>query len=247
MPALPTLAQHPQPDLASACRASSRGRTPKEPRCKKQSLIWDRLFKFPQMDFEMAIWEMTSLLIAPKKVFKSIYYHVSGLDYPNWPSNYADHVIGPRNVSLLIPGSTPCLDRTCTYNYGNASYHCPNRALLTFEQKPRTHGTGLIRHSPTYYHSSSSSQPSHGALLIRRASAQSCASPSSSSSYISLARHCLSQQLDTLSSDVYSVRTELPPLWLVCGAPVAEDEVPLRACLRSQERRSNWNLDIVLT
>ncbi|KAJ5053582.1 hypothetical protein NUH16_010655 [Penicillium rubens] len=27
------------------------------------------------MDFEMAIWEMTSLLIAPKKVFKSIYYH----------------------------------------------------------------------------------------------------------------------------------------------------------------------------
>ncbi|KAH8428929.1 unc-50 family protein [Aspergillus melleus] len=33
------------------------------------------MFKFPQMDFEMAIWEMTSLLIAPKKVFKSIYYH----------------------------------------------------------------------------------------------------------------------------------------------------------------------------
>ena len=34
------------------------------------------MFKFPQMDFEMAIWEMTSLLIAPKKVFRSIYYHV---------------------------------------------------------------------------------------------------------------------------------------------------------------------------
>lgn len=41
--------------------------------------IVNRLFKFPQMDFEMAIWEMTSLLIAPKKVFKSIYYHVSRL------------------------------------------------------------------------------------------------------------------------------------------------------------------------
>ncbi|MCJ1337155.1 hypothetical protein MMC09_002434 [Bachmanniomyces sp. S44760] len=27
------------------------------------------------MDFEMAIWEMTHLLIAPKKVFKSMYYH----------------------------------------------------------------------------------------------------------------------------------------------------------------------------
>ena len=28
------------------------------------------------MDFEMAIWEMTHLIIAPKKVFRSIYYHV---------------------------------------------------------------------------------------------------------------------------------------------------------------------------
>lgn len=41
-----------------------------------------RLFKFPQMDFEMAIWEMTSLLIAPKKVFRSIYYHVRPLCTP---------------------------------------------------------------------------------------------------------------------------------------------------------------------
>ena len=38
--------------------------------------LHERLFKFTQMDFEMAIWEMTSLLIAPKKVFRSIYYHV---------------------------------------------------------------------------------------------------------------------------------------------------------------------------
>lgn len=37
--------------------------------------FFKRLFKFPQMDFEMATWEMTSLLIAPKKVFRSIYYH----------------------------------------------------------------------------------------------------------------------------------------------------------------------------
>lgn len=35
-----------------------------------------RLLKFPQMDFEMAVWEMTHLIIAPKKVFRSIYYHV---------------------------------------------------------------------------------------------------------------------------------------------------------------------------
>ena len=41
-----------------------------------RQILRQRLFKFPQMDFEMAIWEMTSLLIAPKKVFRSIYYHV---------------------------------------------------------------------------------------------------------------------------------------------------------------------------
>lgn len=39
-----------------------------------EMLIHCRLFKFPQMDFETAVWEMTQLLIAPKKVFKSIYY-----------------------------------------------------------------------------------------------------------------------------------------------------------------------------
>ncbi|KAF2201529.1 UNC-50 [Delitschia confertaspora ATCC 74209] len=37
--------------------------------------FFKRLFKFPQMDFEMAIWEMINLIIAPKKVFRSIYYH----------------------------------------------------------------------------------------------------------------------------------------------------------------------------
>ncbi|KAI5310356.1 hypothetical protein KEM55_008009 [Ascosphaera atra] len=36
------------------------------------SRFFRRLLKFPQMDFEMAIWEMTTLLVAPKKVFKSI-------------------------------------------------------------------------------------------------------------------------------------------------------------------------------
>ncbi|KAI5806282.1 UNC-50 [Geopyxis carbonaria] len=38
-------------------------------------VFFRRIFKYPQMDFEMAIWEMTSLIIAPKKVFRSIYYH----------------------------------------------------------------------------------------------------------------------------------------------------------------------------
>ncbi|OQE72675.1 hypothetical protein PENNAL_c0093G07173 [Penicillium nalgiovense] len=79
------------------------GSTPATRSSVRMPRFFKRLFKFPQMDFEMAIWEMTSLLIAPKKVFKSIYYHVSGLDYPNWPSNYADHVIGPRNNTWHRP------------------------------------------------------------------------------------------------------------------------------------------------
>ncbi len=50
--------------------ASSRRDASRMPR------FFKRLFKFPQMDFEMAVWEMTSLLVSPKKVFRSIYYHV---------------------------------------------------------------------------------------------------------------------------------------------------------------------------
>ncbi|KAF2864179.1 UNC-50 [Piedraia hortae CBS 480.64] len=34
-----------------------------------------RLLKFTSMDFETAVWEMTQLIAAPKKVFRNIYYH----------------------------------------------------------------------------------------------------------------------------------------------------------------------------
>ena len=34
-----------------------------------------RSLKFPQMDFELAVWEMTSLLLSPKRVFKNYHYH----------------------------------------------------------------------------------------------------------------------------------------------------------------------------
>ncbi|EAL92995.1 hypothetical protein V6Z98_003826 [Aspergillus fumigatus] len=62
--------QHASPASFGGTTPTSRGSSIRMPR------FFKRLFKFPQMDFEMAIWEMTSLLIAPKKVFKSIYYHV---------------------------------------------------------------------------------------------------------------------------------------------------------------------------
>ena len=43
--------------------------------------FFKRMFKFPQMDFELAVWEMTSLMIAPKKVFRQVYYQVSHLSF----------------------------------------------------------------------------------------------------------------------------------------------------------------------
>ncbi|KAF8250204.1 UNC-50 [Wilcoxina mikolae CBS 423.85] len=53
---------------AAGARADSRS-------TMRLPVFFRRIFKYPQMDFEMAIWEMTSLIIAPKKVFRSIYYH----------------------------------------------------------------------------------------------------------------------------------------------------------------------------
>ena len=38
--------------------------------------FFKRLFKWPQMDFEMAAWEMRSLIISPRDVFRTIYYNV---------------------------------------------------------------------------------------------------------------------------------------------------------------------------
>jgi hypothetical protein len=56
---------------------SNFGSTPSSRRNEvKMPRFFKRMFKFPQMDFEMAIWEIMSLIIAPKKVFRQIYYHV---------------------------------------------------------------------------------------------------------------------------------------------------------------------------
>jgi hypothetical protein len=66
------------PQISLQRHANFGGTTPSS---RKQGFrmpaFFRRLFKFPQMDFETAVWEMGSLIIAPKKVFRSIYYHVS--------------------------------------------------------------------------------------------------------------------------------------------------------------------------
>ncbi|KAF2648093.1 UNC-50 family protein [Lophiostoma macrostomum CBS 122681] len=64
------------PQISLQRHANFGGTTPSS---RKQGFrmpaFFKRLFKFPQMDFETAVWEMGSLIIAPKKVFRSIYYH----------------------------------------------------------------------------------------------------------------------------------------------------------------------------
>ncbi|KAF8503921.1 UNC-50-like protein [Gautieria morchelliformis] len=37
--------------------------------------IFRRLHKFHQMDFEMAAWQLTYLCIAPRRVYKNVYFH----------------------------------------------------------------------------------------------------------------------------------------------------------------------------
>ncbi|KAG2212687.1 hypothetical protein INT47_000664 [Mucor saturninus] len=44
-------------------------------RGKQGPALLRRLFRFPQMDFEFAIWQMCYLLIAPRRVYRNIYYH----------------------------------------------------------------------------------------------------------------------------------------------------------------------------
>lgn len=133
MPALPALAAQPQrvADPVYGCRVSSKGSRLSDPdsiRCVRldtrgyplslSARVWltvpltSRLFKFPQMDFEMAIWEMTSLLIAPKKVFKSIYYHVSvaslSMFYPACKLLAKCH---GRLVETYVEHASPCSKR----------------------------------------------------------------------------------------------------------------------------------------
>ncbi|KAI8968901.1 UNC-50 [Mycotypha africana] len=51
--------------------------SPQEPirHGKKSTRILRRLFRFPHMDFEFALWQMCYLLISPKRVYRNIYLH----------------------------------------------------------------------------------------------------------------------------------------------------------------------------
>src|SRR2546423_1635480 len=49
-----------------------------------------RLFKFSQLDFEVSIWEMLTLMYNPRRVYKQIFYHVFSCPSYNNQSNSSD-------------------------------------------------------------------------------------------------------------------------------------------------------------
>lgn len=81
--------------------------------------FFKRLFKFPSMDFEMAVWEMTSLIIAPKKVFRSVYYQKresEAVGYQTFQRSNMHrnekHMASTGSVLYLPPVLLPSLDST---------------------------------------------------------------------------------------------------------------------------------------
>ena len=166
----------------------------------------------------MAIWEMTSLLVAPKKVFRSIYYHVRRPIFPAPPSEPpADHTHRRRNVRP--PPRAPSLP--------------PNKPPA---QKRKTPGTAPTPPSPTCSPSSCSSRASRGASPTRPPWAQSCGSPSSSSSCTSWPCRCSWRPGHSSSWAGCSGRASR-------GCRGGGDS---RGCLRRRGRGSSWSSGIVL-
>ncbi|KAI6003014.1 UNC-50 [Pisolithus albus] len=64
MPVLPlTSPSYPNHSMAST------------PVSSRVPLIFRRLHRFQQMDFELALWQLSYLCLAPKRVYRNVYYH----------------------------------------------------------------------------------------------------------------------------------------------------------------------------
>lgn len=148
-----------RPAMLSAGLKKERGGKEKER--KADAFAPFRLFKFPQMDFEMAIWEMTSLLIAPKKVFRSIYYHV-----PTAPILPSKELLANKKPLLetyaYLPLSTRAHTQTNTPHLPSPPSLLPPTNETHSTQKQKTHGTAPTPPSPTCSPSSCSSRAWRG-------------------------------------------------------------------------------------
>ncbi|GBE89167.1 Protein GMH1 homolog [Sparassis crispa] len=48
---------------------------PAQPASTRVPVIFRRLLRFQQMDFELAAWQLTYLCLAPKRVYRNVYFH----------------------------------------------------------------------------------------------------------------------------------------------------------------------------
>ncbi|KAJ8087550.1 hypothetical protein PM082_006381 [Marasmius tenuissimus] len=51
------------------------GRPQSQPLIQRVPLIFRRLHRFKQMDFEQAAWQLTYLCLAPRRVYRNVYFH----------------------------------------------------------------------------------------------------------------------------------------------------------------------------
>ncbi|KZV87010.1 UNC-50 protein [Exidia glandulosa HHB12029] len=81
MSVLPTAASHApahaSPNIGGSSSASARPWTSHPPAnvSARLPLIFRRLHKYQQMDFELAAWQLTYLCIAPRRVYRNVYFH----------------------------------------------------------------------------------------------------------------------------------------------------------------------------
>ncbi|CEL62791.1 Protein unc-50 homolog OS=Homo sapiens GN=UNC50 PE=1 SV=2 [Rhizoctonia solani AG-1 IB] len=81
MSILPTVAPHSlrltSPRTPRTLRTFSRDQshTPYPEDKPRVPVLFKRLLKFSQMDFELAAWQLTYLCVAPRRVYKNVYFH----------------------------------------------------------------------------------------------------------------------------------------------------------------------------
>ncbi|KAJ7322954.1 UNC-50 family-domain-containing protein [Mycena albidolilacea] len=67
---------HDLPDLAMNAYAAEAGGLPSPSSSSPRiPVIFRRLHRFHQMDFELAAWQLTYLCIAPRRVYRNVYFH----------------------------------------------------------------------------------------------------------------------------------------------------------------------------
>ncbi|KAH7105102.1 UNC-50-like protein [Auriculariales sp. MPI-PUGE-AT-0066] len=72
---LPTAAPHASINIGGSGAHARQWSSPPATLSARVPAIFRRLLKFQQMDFELAAWQLTYLCIAPRRVYRNVYFH----------------------------------------------------------------------------------------------------------------------------------------------------------------------------